>query len=203
MSNMFISHAANDKALVDAFFDLLQTGLDLSSKEVFCTSLEGMGIPSGQDFAEYIKGKIKNPKVVVIVLSQQYYESLFCLCELGASWALSTAIIPILVPPMDHQDLKAVLQRVQVRKINSESDLAEVRDELVKMLGLPPPTARWDAKCKQFLKKLPALLEEQKRATDIVKASRRDRATVEMNSYGDYDVLALETVKPKGSGKRK
>ncbi len=41
------------------------------------------------------------------------------------------------------------------------------------------------------------------RATDIVKASRRDRATVEMNSYGDYDVLALETVKPKGSGKRK
>lgn len=35
------------------------------------------------------------------------------------------------------------------------------------------------------------------RATDIVKAWRRDRATVEMNSYGDYDVLALETVKPK------
>ena len=41
------------------------------------------------------------------------------------------------------------------------------------------------------------------RATDIVKAWRRDHATVEMNGYRDYDVLALETVKPKGSSKRK
>jgi hypothetical protein len=187
MSKVFISHAANDKPLVDAFFDLLQTGLGLSDREAFCSSLEGMGIPSGVNFADYIKGQIKNPEVVLIVLSPQYYDSLFCLCELGASWALSTAMIPILVPPMDHQDLKAVLQGVQVRKIDRESDLAEVRDELVKMLGLAPPTARWDAKCKQFQKKLPTLLAEQKPPTKI-----DYKKHIELQAKYDGSVAELE-----------
>ncbi len=43
---LFISHAEVDKPLVDPFVDLLQTGIDVPRTSIFCTSLEGMGIPN-------------------------------------------------------------------------------------------------------------------------------------------------------------
>lgn len=158
-TRVFISHAAKDKALVDAFFDLLQTGAGLTSNDTFCSSLEGMGIPAGKNFVEYIKGKVQNPDLVLLILSPNYLDSLFCQCELGAGWVLSHDMIPIVVPPTTFADLKAVLTGTHAYRIDSDTDLSEFRDQIVSLLKLSAPkTARWDAKKKQFLEALPGIL---------------------------------------------
>ena len=57
--SVFISHASADKPLVDAFVDLLQTGVDIRQKDIFCTSIDGMGIPTGKDFVAFINKRLK------------------------------------------------------------------------------------------------------------------------------------------------
>jgi hypothetical protein len=158
--SVFISHAQADKALVDAFVDLLQTGLDISRKEVFCTSLEDMGIPTGSDFVAFIKKKLGKAAFVIAIITPRYYESLFCLCELGATWITSKDFFPILVPPLDYADLKAVLSPAQVAKINDVGKLNELYDRL-RDAGLGSASAgRWRAKQDAFLRKLPKLLKK-------------------------------------------
>lgn len=55
--SIFISHAVADKALVDRFVELLQIGSNVNGEDIFCSSLEGMGIPTGKNFIEFIKSQ--------------------------------------------------------------------------------------------------------------------------------------------------
>ena len=152
MSNkIFISHAVADKDLVDAFVDLLQTGANISTTDIFCSSLEGMGIPPGKNFIEFIKDKLQDPKVVIVFLTQNYLESQFCQCELGASWILSTAIIPIIVEPLSFNDVKAVLTGTQCVQIKDKLKLTEAIIELNKIIGNRKyNSARWEVKRDKF-----------------------------------------------------
>lgn len=159
MSRVFISHAAKDESLVDAFFDLLQTGIGLSPNDTFCSSLEGMGIPAGENFVSYIKSKVQNQDLMLLMLSPNYLESLFCQCELGAGWVLSHNLVPIVVPPTTYSDVKAVLTGIHAYKLDADTDLSELRDQVISLLRMPASnTARWDAKKKKFLQALPGIL---------------------------------------------
>lgn len=156
---VFISHAVKDKDVVDSFFDLLQTGVGVSPDETFCSSLEGMGIPPGANFVDHIKGQVQNPELIILMLSPHYLESMFCLCELGAGWALSHNMIPVVIPPTTFTDLKAVLAGIQGIRIDSETDLGSFRDRVAEILKLPATTTpRWDVKRKKFLTDLSGLL---------------------------------------------
>lgn len=156
---IFISHAGSDKELADALMDLLTTTTKLSADMIFCSSLEGMGIPKGMNFIEFIKRNIMKPKLVIVLLTPNYYDSIFCNCELGASWALSHDIFPLLVPPLTYKDLVAVLENVQAGIIDNESDLNDLRDKINNLLNdNKNSTARWERKRNQFLSKLKEIL---------------------------------------------
>lgn len=154
--HLFISHASSDKDLIDSFVDLLQTGIGLTHDQVFCTSLEGMGIPTGKDFIKFIHEKIQDPFLIIMVITPSYYESSFCLCELGAAWAMSHSSFPIICPPLEYSDLEAVLQNKEVGKIDKPSDLDSLRDRIIEDGDIenPIPTNRWNVKRDQFLKRL-------------------------------------------------
>ncbi len=81
--HIFISHASDDKELVDALADLIQLGIGVPPDRIFCTSLEGQGVPKGKNFIDFIKEEIQEPALVIVLLTPRYYESLFCVCELG------------------------------------------------------------------------------------------------------------------------
>jgi len=146
-SGIFISHATADKELVDALVDLLQTGIGVPHDQIFCTSLEGHGIPEGEDFADFIRDKLQGAGHVIMVITPRYYESAFCLCELGATWIQSGSAFPLIVPPLGFSDMKAVLSGVQAGLINDASKLDNLRDRL----GSSVPTAKWNAKRDVFL----------------------------------------------------
>ncbi len=157
---IFISHAVKDKALADALVDLLQTGANISADDFFCSSLEGLGIPAGKNFIECIKSQLQGPETVIVILSPNYYESHFCLCELGATWAMSHSLLPLLVPPLTYNDIKGVMTAVQIPKINDSDMMNQFVMELTKILGISNLNlARWDIKKKGFLEKLPAILK--------------------------------------------
>ena len=162
MAKIFISHSVKDKELADALVDLLQTGIGINANDIFCSSLEGLGIPGGTNFIDFIKNELSGTEVVILLLTPNYRYSVFCNCELGASWALGINVLPLLVPPLDYSDMKAVLTGTQAYKIDNSADLSEMRDWLVEKLGIKEPvkTPRWEVKRDVFTKKLPSFLKE-------------------------------------------
>lgn len=170
--SIFISHSVKDKKLADKIVDLIETGVGIPSGDVFCSSLEGLGIPSGVNFVDFIKGQIQNPKTILLLITPNYYESVFCLCELGASWALSHNTIPIIVEPLEYKDIKNVLTGIQVRKISDKSDLNEIQSELINTLRIKGHSfARWEAKRDEFLEVIKTFVPVKidKKTVDIEK----------------------------------
>lgn len=165
---LFISHASKDKPLADAFVDLLDTGIRLPRDEIFCTSLEDLGIPSGQNFIDLIKQTIQNPSQVILMLSENYYDSVFCLCEMGAAWGLSLPIFPIVVPPLEVSSIKAIWTGTQLGKIDDSAYLDSLRDLIIKSHNIShSPTPTWSVKSDQFLKRLESILQSLPKSNKV------------------------------------
>jgi uridine kinase len=147
-----VSHAHADKLLVDALVDLIGTGVGIPSEEVFCTALEGLGIPAGSNFIDYIKGQIQKPEVVLLLITDNYLKRPFCLAEMGAAWAMSHKIIPLVCGTIGPSDVGGVLGATQILKLEEDTGLNQVCQELTAVLGIKNINiTRWDAKKQQFL----------------------------------------------------
>ena len=159
--SVFISHAVKDKALVQEIVHLIEEGMGVPEDEIFCSSLDGYGIPSGANFVTYIKEQLLEPKVVVLVLTPAYFESKFCLSELGAAWIKSHDIFPILVPPLQYIDVKDVLLGIQVAKVDDDIKYNELHSTLTSALDFKPKSqTKWDTKRRAFLKAIAPILKE-------------------------------------------
>lgn len=157
---IFLSHASKDKTLADKLADLLTNGCGVNPNDILCTSLEGKGIPAGTpNFIEYLREQIREPRLVVLLLSENYFASLFCLCELGAVWGMGLSCFPLVVPPTTRSKLKATLAVTQAGNITSQSDLDELRDVVKDKVGRDVPTATWSVKRDAFLNGLEDLIQ--------------------------------------------
>lgn len=87
MGIIFISHALADKPVIDDLFDLLQKGCSLRVPEIFCSSVEGAGIKTGEDFVKWVHANLVSSDLVILFLTPNYYASNFCIAEMGAAWA--------------------------------------------------------------------------------------------------------------------
>lgn len=200
MPRIFISHAVKDKPIVDEFFDLLQTGINVSPNETFCSSLEGMGIPGGTIFVDYIKGQIQEPDLILLMLSPRYLDSAFCLCELGAGWAMSHNMLPLVIPPLEFSSLQGVLTGINAYMIDSAPKLTEFRDRVIELLGLDaPPASRWEVKRDKFLKALPRLLKKLPQPTTVTLEEHKalEAKCEELLAEADATAEEISTLKEK------
>ena len=96
---IFISHSSNDKAIVQLFVDdILQLGIGLKPEQIFCTSIEDMGIKNGEDIRNHIHNNIKNADYSFLLISDNYKSSEICLNEMGAVWAYNNNVKLYLLP---------------------------------------------------------------------------------------------------------
>lgn len=153
VANLFVSHAVSDLPLVKEVVKLLEGGIGVPAAQIFCSSLKGQGIKPGNEFKESIKNSLQGAGTVVALISENFYSSPFCMCELGGVWLASKDFIPILVPPVTYSGMKAVLSGLQALKIEVAADLDELRDELVERLELKNAhkTPRWTERRDEFL----------------------------------------------------
>jgi hypothetical protein len=174
---IFISHAAANKNLAERLVVLMETGIGISAdSDIFCSSLQGTGIPSGTNFSAFIREQISKPRAVVLLLTADYFRSEFCLCELGASWVLAHRIIPLLVPPLERKDVKVVLAGVQLLDISRSDDLTQMREDLIGALSIAQPksVARWEASRSLFLADTKVMLGAVAAADTIISREKYD-----------------------------
>lgn len=156
-NKIFISHSTKDKNLIEEFLEFLQTGLNIDINDIYCTSIEET-IPTGTNFVEHIKENIVDTNLIIFLLTPNYFQSHFCLAELGAAWVLNSNIYPIIVPPMSYSSLdttplKGVTQSII---LNEERDLIKMKDEFQNkgIISSSIGTGRFLTRLKVFLKKL-------------------------------------------------
>lgn len=139
---IFISHASKDEAYVKKIVGLLEA-IGVPEKGIFCSSVAGYGIPGEQKIYDYLRGQFETFDLhVLFILSENYYSSCDCLCEMGAAWVRRNEYTTILLPGFDFNNIKGVLDRSTIAtKLDDKSDmlkirLSELRDKVIDEFGL-------------------------------------------------------------------
>lgn len=182
---IFLSHAADDIKLVDAFETFLSRMLNITSESIFCSSLEGQGVKKGANFVDAIKGKATEARAVVALLTPAYMESPFCLAELGAAWVLNTHRYPIIVPPNTFDVMRATLLGVVGTKIDDEPGMAQLLGELSEALSLKSAAPGVQARAKrEFFPSLAGLQDKIGKAKRV-EASIYETALTDLRSANE------------------
>jgi len=191
--SVFISHAVKDKELVKEIVGLIEEGMGVPEEEIFCSSLDGYGIPNGKNFVTHIKDQLLEPKVVVLVLTPAYFESKFCLSKLGAAWIKSHDIFPILVPPLQYSDVKDVLLGTQVSKVDDDIKYNELLTKLTETVAFKRKSqTKWDLKRRAFLKAIEPMLKNIEGPSVVSAADHKKLIDKLAEAEGELDSLEEE-----------
>ena len=126
---IFISHSSKDVAYVSLLVDLL-SGMGLNQTHVFCSSLPGYGIPVGKNIYDYLREQFFQYDLhVIIVHSENYYNSAICLNEMGAAWVLKQTSTSILLPKFGYEQMKGVMDN-QYIAIKLDAPLLDLQHRL-------------------------------------------------------------------------
>ena len=97
---IFISHSSNDKKYGDILVELLR-GVGLKKEEIIYTSNDIYGIPLRKNIYDYLRDNIDDEIHMIFLLSENYFNSVACLNEMGASWLAQKEHTIIGVPKFD------------------------------------------------------------------------------------------------------
>ncbi|RLL44356.1 toll/interleukin-1 receptor domain-containing protein [Acinetobacter cumulans] len=159
LKKIFISHAKKDKEIIEELIDLLES-IGVNSTQIFCSSFEGYGIPLGDNFLDKIKQELSSEVLVLFVITNNFYESKVCLCEMGAAWALSKGHIPIVVPPLSYSDIQGVIPLTQGLLVNDVSKLNSLKEKLEQDFGLQQINLNsWERKRDKYIKNINKLID--------------------------------------------
>lgn len=173
MKKIFISHSSNDRKYVEYLADLLEC-IGISADRIFCTSLEGYGIPLGENFLERIRLEFSEDTLVLCIISKNFYESPMCLCEMGAAWVKAGTYIPILIPPFDFNDLKGIISMTQGLRINDKNRLYSLCAAIGEFFGIESfDVNKWERIRDRFVSNVNReILEESKALSRSHKKNR-------------------------------
>lgn len=141
---VFISHAEKNSEIVLKFANFLEKAS--SEIEVFCSSERG-SIGVGTNFVKTIFDELSISDIFIPILSNEYFESKFCMIELGTAYSYlcnkysgqeENYIFPFALYPIKKgQALSGTpISYIQTGDISDESDIHSFLDQLSSQKGL-------------------------------------------------------------------
>lgn len=131
-NKIFISHSSKDTDYVQSFVEnILLLGLDIPFERIFCSSMEGYGVKSGQYIPDRLKEEINKSSLALLFISKNYKASEICLNEVGAAWATleNETVIPVLLPNIDFNEIGFLdLNRLGLKIYEREGILKLIQD---------------------------------------------------------------------------
>lgn len=160
MSKIFISHSSNDKKIAESFVDnILLLGMNLTTNDVFCTSSEGMGIKSGEEWRNRIRDEITGADIILLMITPNYKASEICLNEMGAAWITDAVVIPLIIGEITYQSAGVIAEPKQIEKLD-EYGLSRLCETIKENFpNLKFNVSVWESKRRKFIKELSEYLE--------------------------------------------
>ena len=151
---VFISHSSLDKDIVGPFVKML-TSIGLDRNKLFCSSIDGYGIPQRENIYDFLKREFTEKNTfVVIMMSDNYYNSKPSLNEMGAAWAMSKEYVSILIKGFDFKQIEGAVDAQKIGfKIDDKYRLDEFKDNIIKEFRLSP-IGNWQEIKDRFLEEI-------------------------------------------------
>lgn len=144
---VFISHSSQDKKYGEALVKFLR-GTGLKRDQIIFTSDDDYGIPISMNIFDYLKSQIDEGAYMIYLLSNNYYDSVACLNEMGAAWVVQNEYAVIGVPDFEFSDPKfssgAIDPRAIGFKLDNKKRLVEFKNQLVNRFELTIDEADWN-----------------------------------------------------------
>lgn len=158
MVKVFISHSSKDAQIVKSLIDDLLVGaLTIKIGEIFCTSIDGTKIKSGDDWRNSIQAAIHTAPIALLIVTPHYKESEMCIAEMGAAWMASGKVIPFIVEPITYSTVGVIHEPTQVEKLLDSTSLDRLRDVVQEKLNIDSKdikSDRWSTKKIEFITKV-------------------------------------------------
>ena len=149
---IFISHSSKDKDIVEKFIDnILQLGIGIKAEDIFCTSIEEMGVKNGKDFRKHIQTNIRNADYAFLLISKNYKASEICINEMGAVWAYDANVRLYLLPDVDFDEIGWLCDTRKANMINSSIVLDALHKEMIEYFERPDKET-WSRQREVFIK---------------------------------------------------
>lgn len=184
----FISHSSLDRELVLPFINnILVLGLGISIEDIYCSSISGLGTKAGEDFTSDIKTKLKGADLVFLIFSDNFYESITCVQEMGAAWILNKAIIPLYYENIAEKKVGYVLNTIIKIKLFDPASLDNLKETLEQRYGINGSgTSQWNSYKEEFIKQINLLYRE-----DI---SHKINQAGKRSALNERELLILKTI---------
>ncbi|MGG9961233.1 HAD-IB family phosphatase [Ferruginibacter sp. SUN106] len=134
MKKLFISHSNFDKDVSDILVNFLVAGIGVFPDSIFCSSEDGNDIPIGVNFNDYVLKQLENTEgfIAIAVVSNTYYNSKYCLYELGTIWGLSNgeAIFPLLVKGMKNGSLQDFISHNEAIDVTKKENIDKLSNSI-------------------------------------------------------------------------
>ena len=192
---IFISHSYNDRLIGEALVELL-TGIGIKDSEIIFTSNKAYGIQGGQNIFDWLKSKILENPYIIYILSENYYKSVACLNEMGASWIIGIKQLALFTPNFDlsskHFQGGALDPRAIGYHINDEDSVFSFVEFINKDFTIINNNVLKNQKIKKFLSAIESSVQytitESKSIANIENVDH----TSSMNAY-EKEVESTET----------
>lgn len=202
---IFISHSSKDKDYVTRIVSLLDD-MGLHPGQIFCSSLPGYDIPIDINIFDYLRAQFREFSLhVMIIHSDNYYQSSVSLNEMGAAWVLRSNCTSFLLPGFQFDQMTGVVNSDTIA-IKLDSDETEVKDKLNQFYSTiatefsvaKKPDIIWEQKRNSFITGIKSVTAERKTARESVESDTAQTP--------DNDIEILESgvyIRPseKASGK--
>lgn len=148
---IFISHSSKDAGIFEKFVDhILQLGIGIKAEDIFCTSIEEMGVRNGEDIRKHIQTNIRNADYSFLLISKNYKASEICINEMGAVWAYDSNVRLYLLPDVDFDKIGWLCDTRKADMINSSIVLDALHKEMIEYFELSDKDT-WSRQRETFL----------------------------------------------------
>ncbi|MBR3611381.1 MAG: toll/interleukin-1 receptor domain-containing protein [Oscillospiraceae bacterium] len=132
---IFISHRSTDKEVADMLVDFF-SGTGIPKDKIFCSSLPGNDI--NEKISGEVKNALKNSAVNIVILSQSYYDSAYCLNEAGVLWYEDVPVIPVALPEITPNNMYGFLNNeYKLRHLDCDTDISYIYDKISEAISVP------------------------------------------------------------------
>lgn len=170
-NRLFISHSSKDVEYIRTFIEFFES-IGMSTESIFCSSVEGYKIKWGEDIFDYLSSEFNNDEnnlIVLFMLSDNYYSSVACLNEMGATWVLKKEYRSILLPGFEFKKIEGAINPNKIAiKLDKEKDmrysLTDVRKQMAEWFDLENiEEQRWDRIRDKFIESVEKIRAEQEK----------------------------------------
>ena len=147
---IFISHSSKDEMICSAFVELLET-IGISDTEILYTSSARHGVPGDDNIFDYLRDHLSDGITVFYMLSDNYYDSVYCLNEMGASWVIQNDFSIIMLPNFDGQ-IKGVIDKDKKGyNLRQPIELIQLKNKLTEKFSCNVSEEKWEDAKNKFL----------------------------------------------------